>query len=285
MGGKDRSRGPVKRRPPLLRALGRAEPPETIEVAGREWRLDETFKHDSWAATATYVSGEERLICKFNRTQPVFFIPMRWLGRALARREIGFLERLRDVELVPVPFADVRAQGRVLDNAAARVFIPGEAFHGPEQVTPAFFDDLYALLREVHARDMAYVDLHKRENVIVGPGGRPFLIDFQVSFGVAPGAGRLKRAILKRLQETDLYHIRKHHIRCFPETLTPEQIAAWREPPGLISIHRRIAKPLRSLRRKLLVKLGVRDESGMARSEAEPEIAFRERDGAGDAKR
>ncbi|MCG6122043.1 MAG: hypothetical protein MEP57_04970 [Microvirga sp.] len=269
---------PVKKRPPLLRALGSAEPPQTIEVAGREWRLDETFKHDSWAATATYVAGEDRLICKFNRAQPVFFIPMRWLGRALARREIGFLERLRDVALVPTPYGEVRAGGVLLDNAAARVFIPGEAFHGPEQVTPAFFDDLYALLREVHARDMAYVDLHKRENVIVGPGGRPYLIDFQVSFGVAPGAGRINRAVLTRLQETDLYHIRKHHLRCFPETLSPEQIAAFREPPGIISIHRRITKPLRSLRRKLLVKLGVRDASGMARSEADPEIAFRERD-------
>ncbi|TVR06810.1 MAG: hypothetical protein EA385_14615 [Salinarimonadaceae bacterium] len=280
MGDSQKSRQHVKKRPPLLRALGSAEPPETIAVAGREWRLDETFKHDSWAATATYVSGEDRLICKFNRTQPIFFLPMRWLGRMLARRELGFLERLRDVELVPTPYAEVRADGVVLDNAAARVFIPGEAFHGPEQVTPTFFDDLYALLREVHARDMAYVDLHKRENVIVGPGGRPHLIDFQVSFGVAPGAGRVKRAILKRLQETDLYHIRKHHIRCFPETLTPEQIAAWRDPPGIISIHRRITKPLRSLRRKLLVTLGVRDASGMARSEADPEIAFRERNGA-----
>lgn len=277
-GGGDKQ---VKPRPPLFRALGRDDPPPTIEIGGEEWSLEEVFKHDSWAATAVYRRGDAQILCKFNRTQPIFGIPMRWLGRRLARRETGFMERLRDIEFVPLPAGEVRSGGLVLDNAAARIFIPGEAFRVKEQVTSAFLDDLHVILARVHARDMAYVDLHKRENIIVGLDGRPYLIDFQVSYGVGADAGWLRRVILRRLQEIDVYHLRKHHLRCFPETLTPEQIEAWRNPPGLINAHRRITKPLRSLRRKLLVKLGIRNETGMARSEFEPEISFREEGGGG----
>jgi hypothetical protein len=276
----------VKPRPPLFRALGREDPPAIIEIGGEEWSLEEVFKHDSWAATAVYRRGDAQILCKFNRTQSIFGIPMRWLGRRLARRETAFMERLRDIESVPLPAGEVRSGGVVLENAAARIFIPGEAFRVKEQVTSAFIDELHAIIARVHKHDMAYVDLHKRENIIVGLDGRPYLIDFQVSYGIGPEAGWLKRAILRRLQEIDVYHLRKHHLRCFPETLTPEQIEAWRNPPGLINAHRRITKPLRSLRRKLLVKLGIRNETGMARSEFEPEISFREESGGGgDARR
>jgi hypothetical protein len=274
---------PVKPRPALFRALGRNDPPAVIEIADDEWTLEEVFKHDSWAATGVYRRGEAQILCKFNRTQPIFGIPMRWLGRRLARRETGFMERLRDIESVPLPAGEVRAGGVVLENAAARIFIPGEAFRVKEQVTSAFIDELHAIIARVHAHDMAYVDLHKRENIIVGLDNRPYLIDFQVSYGIRPEAGWLKRAILRRLQEIDIYHLRKHHLRLFPETLTPEQIDAWRNPPGLINAHRRITKPLRSLRRKLLVMLGIRNETGMARSEFEPEISFREEGGGSGA--
>lgn len=269
----------VRPRPALFRALGRDEPPDAIEVAGRSWRRDCVLKHDSWAATALYRADGEALICKFNRVQPVGIVPMRWLGRLLARREAGFFDRLKDLALVPDGLGQVTAGGRILDNAAARVFVEGEAFRDREQIAPAFLDELRALIEAMHARGMAYVDLHKRENVIVGRDGRPHLIDFQVSFGLGahwPGNGRIARALLALLQEMDLYHWRKHYARLFPERLTPEQRAAYERPPAFIRAHRRVAVPLRTLRRALLSRLRIRDRSGMARSEFEPEIAFRE---------
>ena len=77
----------VRPRPPLLRALGAGEPPRTVEIDGNTYRWVETFKHDSWAATGLYSGANGAIVCKFNRTQPIFGFPMTWLGRRLARRE------------------------------------------------------------------------------------------------------------------------------------------------------------------------------------------------------
>jgi hypothetical protein len=271
----------VRRRPAPLRALGNSDPPERVTVKGDSFSRVSILKHDSWAATAIYRSqAGERVISKFSRIQPVFGIPLAWLGRALAARETGFLKRLADVELVPNDLGDVVIEGHRLTNATARSYIDGEPFRVKEQITLRFFDELRILLAAIHARDMAYVDLHKRENIIVGHDGRPYLVDFQVCFGLSlsrPGNGALARFCLARLQEIDIYHFNKHLIRCFPETLAPEQRQRLQEPPRLIRAHRKIAAPLRAMRRKLLVLLRVRDAGGQASSEFEPEDAFRQR--------
>lgn len=237
------------------------------------------MKHDSWAATGIYADDEgTRITCKFNRTQPALGLPMRWLGRRLASREAGFLRRLGHLDLVPPDMGPVSSEGKVLDNAAARGFIEGRAFQTADQVDARFFAELKKLIADVHACDMAYVDLHKRENIIVGRDGLPYLIDFQVSFGTWPrwpGQSRLIKAFVHKLQGMDDYHYRKHHARCLPESLTPEELAIYLQPPPLVRLHRRLTIPLRTLRRRLLVLLRIRDRSGQATSELEPEDAFR----------
>lgn len=271
----------VRKRPPLFRALGESEPPPVIEIDGSRYAHVRTFKHDSWAATALYARPDGfRITCKFNRVQPIFVLPMRWLGRRLARREAGFLRRLDDQELVPSGLAAVTADGVPLPNAVARVYVEGEPFREADQVDRRFFAELEQVLAVMHQRQMAYVDLHKRENIIVGTDGRPHLIDFQVSYALGsrwPANGRIARWILGQLQEMDRYHVRKHMLRCLYDELTPEERLLYSRRPALISIHRKLTVPLRSLRRKLLVRLGIRDRSEMAASELEPEDAFRRR--------
>ena len=41
---------------------------------------------------------------------------------------------------------------------------------------------LHDLLREIHRRNVAYVDTNKPENILLGDDGRPYLIDFQISW-------------------------------------------------------------------------------------------------------
>jgi hypothetical protein len=259
----------------VLRALGNAEPPDRVEVGGAGYRIESVLKHDSWAATALYAGPRgERIICKFNRVQPAFGLPMAWLGRILARREAGFLRRLAHLELVPDDLGPVTVDGRPLTGALARRYVDGEAFRDSAQVDAAFFAELRRLLDAIHSSGVAYVDLHKRENIIVGRDGRPHLVDFQVSLGAwhrRPGNGRLVRT----LQEMDDYHYRKHYARCLPDTLTPEELRRYLAPPRFVRAHRTLAVPLRSLRRWLLVLLKVRDRSGQAGSELEPEDALR----------
>jgi hypothetical protein len=52
--GCETSEASVRPRPPLLRALGRDEPPGEVDIDGQRYRLVRVVKHDSWAATAFY---------------------------------------------------------------------------------------------------------------------------------------------------------------------------------------------------------------------------------------
>src|SRR5712691_2007307 len=97
----------VRPRPPLLRALGRAEPPEQVEIDGKTYRLLRVVKHDSWAATAFYAGADKQIVCKFNRQQRIGPMPMRWLGRWLARREANALRLLAGLPGIPAAVGQV----------------------------------------------------------------------------------------------------------------------------------------------------------------------------------
>lgn len=273
----------VRPRPAWLRALGRDEPPHIVTVAGRTYHRVDVFKHDSWAATALYECADAdapvpRITCKFNRRQSVLGVPCRWIGRRLARREADFLRRLGDLPGIPREMGPVVVEGVIADTAAARQFVSGHPLGHRERVGDGFFAELQTLLTAVHARDVAYVDLHKRENVLVGDDGRPHLIDFQVSFGVQPGSWSLlpRRRVLSILQRMDLYHCVKLHRKCRPDQcgLSAAELADAR--PRLVRLHRLIAQPLRTLRRKLLTAIGVRKTGGRASSESFAEAALRQ---------
>lgn len=270
----------VRKRPPLFRALGAAEPPDIVTVAAIDYHRLDTLKHDSWAATALYADpAGNRIIGKFNRAQPAFGIPLAWLGRWLARRESRFIQRLADVELVPNDLGPVTTGGSALPNAVARSYVAGDVYRHGAPVDDAFFDTLSHLLAEVHDRAIAYVDLNKPENIVVDQRGRPVLIDFQISFGLSerwPGNGRSARFVLTKLQDMDNYHLRKHlarHQKARGEDVDVKAL----EKPALVRWHRRVFGPIRQLRRRLLTHLKVRDASGQAGSELEPEDALRKR--------
>jgi hypothetical protein len=182
---------------------------------------------------------------------------------------------LADVPGIPAELGPIRVQGRRLDNAVAHVFIEGRPFGASDQPADDFFPRLRKLLEAVHQQGIAYVDLHKRENIVVGLDGSPHLVDFQVCFGLwQPREQRspLLRTVLQALQSADWYHLGKHIARHRPDQLA---LLAHAERPWWINAHRLVAVPLRGARRRLLAALGVRGHGGMATSEAFPEDAVR----------
>lgn len=266
-------------RPALFRALGKSEPPGEITIDGQPYLLKQIYKHDSWAATALY-EGHGRLItAKFNRQQRIGFIPMGWLGRWLARHEAALLHRLSDLPNMPRLLGHVMINGKRVRHAIARSYIAGHPMRSNEPLPVAFFNELQQAISEVHRRNIAYMDLHKRENVIVGDDGRPYLIDFQVSYILPRGWWTrltLLPWILKLAQQSDDYHVVKHIIR--HSQLDPDEararIAAAR--PLWIKIHRWFAVPFRAFRRRLLVCFGIRKGKGRVESEAFAEDALRQ---------
>ncbi len=272
----------TRRRPALFQALGRAAPPLEVEIGGVPYHRREVYKHDSWAATALYEADGGRLaICKFNRQQSIFGLPMGWLGRRLGRREGRMLDRLAGLPGIPLRLGPVRVDGRDQPHACARVFLPGHVLGAGERVADDVFPRLERLLAEVHRRDVAYVDLNKRENILVLADGTPGLIDFQISFALSGDFwGRVPplRWWLRCLQRSDDYHLLKHRLRCRPDQFPGEDPETYiaRHRPWWIRLHRFFGVPMRFLRRRLLVALGIRSGRGSAATETNPEVAFRD---------
>jgi len=261
-------------RPSWLKALGDGAPPERLEIAGREHRLVEVFKHDSWAATSLYVNSDgRRKVVKIHRRSSAFGVPLSWVGRRTARREAEMLRRLADLPGIPTLSGPVLVQGVPQPNAVARDFLDGHPLGDREAVDDRFFPELRELLRAMHGRRIAYVDLHKRENVLVDERGAPCLFDFQIS--VAWPKWLPARPFFAILRGSDEYHLLKHWSRCRPDQCGVGETDLQARRPWWIRAHRLVARPFRELRRRLLVKIGVRAGKGRVESERFAEHALR----------
>ena len=174
------------------------------------------------------------------------------------------LALLADLPNVPALRGPIRVGGKVLDNAVAHVYVPGHPLDRCDRVPDDFFPRLGRLLAAMHRRNMAYVDLHKRENILVGDDGQPYLIDFQISMVLWrrwPAETEVVRGLLTLLQRSDEYHFRQAHR---PQPVGPgaecrcgNHAAA---VVGPLPPDDRRAVP--QLRRRLLAAPGVRDGRG-----------------------
>ena len=107
--------------------------------------------------------------------------------------------------------------------------------------------------------------------------GNPALVDFQLHFAPPRWSWALfpVRHVLRVVQASDLYHLRKHTLWHRPE-LVPGGIAELNQiKPGAVRIWRVFARPIILLRRRVLVWLDVRAGRGLAISEIAPEHAAR----------
>lgn len=232
-----------------IRALGRDDPPERVTIGGRTYRRASIFKHDFFAATALYTGQHGKIIVKFGRRVRFLGLPMAWIGRLLVGHEARIYAMVDGIQGIP------RFIGRWRDNAFAHEFVEGHELTRWEFVNDDFFSRLTELIEQVHRRDIAYVDMEKRENILVGDDGRPYLIDFQISWHVPPNRGGRTwpaRLVLRMLQDADDYHLLKQRRRHRPDLMTPAETAASRQPPLTISWHRVLFRPLTKLRRKAL---------------------------------
>ena len=234
-----------------MRALGRDGLPETFDVDGTRFTLDRTLKHDFYAATGLYVDGDNRkAVLKMGRVIPFFGIPMHWIGRRLCAREIRFYSALSDLPNVP------RILGRVGSTGFVHAYVEGEQLSRERPVPDGFFDDLNALIRELHRRDITYVDTNKPQNILVGANGLPYLIDFQISYDYATfGNHFLSRWLMARAKREDCYHILKHKRRFRPDELTPDERVRANQVSTFIRIHRFVTKPYFVIRRALFKRL------------------------------
>ena len=256
-------------RPPRhawLYALPTGELPPEVRCRGRNYALVHTFKHDFFAATGTYCGPDNELVVlKIGRTTDLAGLPLSWIGRFLARREIDMYKRVDDLSGVPCYV------GRVGRYGFLHAFVPGHPLGRKENVSDRFFDELRDTLAALHARHIAYVDLNKRQNILMGDDGRPYLIDFQISLHAPPRGWRkfaLLQWALRVFQQADDYHYLKHKARLRPDLLTPAEHARAARKPFWVRWHTRLTRPLTLLRRRTLKRLAQSETATVAGSSA-----------------
>ena len=268
-----------KPRPALFRALGHNEPPTEISADGQQYVQVNILKHDSWAATGMYCHADDasqKIIAKFNRQQSILGIPMKWLGRILASGEHTIMKVMDDEPTIAHSFDVIAIDGKPVHHVAAHRYIEGHPLTPNDRVSDEFFPTLKAVLEKLHARKIAYVDMNKAENVIVGDDGLPHLIDYQISFILPkwwPGNWFGTRVLLWVLQQSDMYHLMKHWIRYRPDQLPEDQRDINKHRPIWIRFWRCLATPFRETRRRLLVLVGIRKGKGKSVTEHAPEDA------------
>ena len=72
-----------------------------IEVRGRSYPRARWFTNDFFAVTSLYERDGERVLLKVGRQAGFLGVPLRWIGRFLASREMAFLKLLDDLPGVP----------------------------------------------------------------------------------------------------------------------------------------------------------------------------------------
>lgn len=248
--------GHPRRRPPAwLRALGRRDLPPSIRTGGHEYRLAGAFKHDFFAATGLYEGPAGKVVLKVMRQAPLFGMPLTWLGGILMRHEVRMYRLVQAIDGVP------QIIGRWGATGFTHEFVDGRSLAREDLPDDRFFPRLSAMLDEIHAKNAAYVDLEKRENILLGADGAPYLIDFQISWHVPRNRGGrtwVARLILDVLQAGDRYHLQKHWRRLRPDQLEAGKIADSYRAPFWITCHRALFQPLTRLRRHVLVWLKAR---------------------------
>jgi len=138
---------------------------------------------------------------------------LRWLARRLAAREARALTELRGLPGVPRLLS---WDGRRL----VRSWVPGTPLQSAPGIDAAWFREALRLLRRVHAAGIVHNDMAKEPNWLVGPDGRPALLDFQLAM-----QPRVRGRIFRTLAYDDLRHLLKHKRTYCPDRLTARQRA------------------------------------------------------------
>ena len=211
----------------------------------RPYRVRAVLKADRYArSTLVEEPGGRRLVLKESilRIPPGVRVPP--LAALLARREADLYERLAGIPGIPRFVAREGADGFL------REFVEGETVLDTPVLPPRFFDSLEEVLRAVHAKGVAYADLAKEENVIVGADGRAWLIDFQVSIA---REGPF-RPFVGMLQREDLYHLSKMRLGRSPAEATEEDRRRVANRSRLSRLHRATVKKAYNILTRHLVK-------------------------------
>lgn len=187
------------------------------------------LKKDLFGEIRLVRNGDARQVIRDTRSAHP---SVRWLARALLRREARVLAALTDVSGVP----------RLIDTAPdqlVRDYIGGRPMHRARPADPDYFRRAARLLRRLHRAGVAHNDLAKEPNLLVCDDGSPAFLDFQLAT-VTGRRGRLFRL----LAWDDLRHLLKHKRTYCAGNLTARERAILANPSLPSRAFRATVKPV-----------------------------------------
>lgn len=126
--------------------------------------------------------------------------PLGSLWRSLLRREAAVYARLGGIAGIPRSFGLV-GDGLALEHVAGPSLREHEPRMGDRE---AFFAKLLATIEGMHAAGVAHGDFKRKDNIIVGAGERPYLIDFGIAVRRSATSTLWNRVVFERLVQMDL---------------------------------------------------------------------------------
>jgi predicted Ser/Thr protein kinase len=156
--------------------------------------------------------------------------PLAGLWRSLLEREHAVYERLGGIAGIPRSFGLVGG-GLALEYVAGPSLREYEPRIGDRD---ALFAKLLATVRAMHAAGVAHGDLKRKDNIVVGPGERPYLVDFGIAVRRSDGHSLWNRCVFEPLVQMDynawikLKYGRRIDPEAEPGVLAPADAAVYR---------------------------------------------------------
>jgi predicted Ser/Thr protein kinase len=113
-----------------------------------------------------------------------------------------------------------------------------------------FFEDLRKLLEELHARGVAHADLKKKDNILIGADGRPYLVDFGVACLRKPGFAPINRRLFDIAVRFDFNAWIKHKYRRRYDEIS-EIDRSYLKPTLIEWASRLVKQPYRAVKRSI----------------------------------
>ena len=175
-----------------------------------------------------------------------------WLVRVLvarwiAAREVRMLRRLVGMEGVPRLLAVAGPEALVMERIDG-TRVPRRRRGGRPPVE--FWDRARRLIEQLHEQGIAHGDL-RFKNVLIGPGGQPYLIDFATAMRRRPGrAGAwLADFFFQRCRRVDQFNFARMKAKFEPEGLDEDERRWLGETPLYLKIGRFLKKRVYRLKK------------------------------------
>ena len=143
------------------------------------------------------------------------------ISRVAVRREADVYRRLQGIPGIPTCFGFLNDRYLVLEH------VPGDTLQALQDQLAnreEFFKKLLETLRTMHDAGVAHGDLKRKQNILVGPGEQPYVIDF----GIAVVAHNRRGFLFNLVRQVDQNAWIKHKYRGQTKDVAAEDAALYK---------------------------------------------------------